>query len=119
MLDLREVTEKDIETLFYKRDPADIPRVLYENGNAIVYCSTHDIAKSMFKWLANKWYKVDWHFEENEEIDSEALAVFYKELEDNYWEDYYNRIEDERKRWCPKHSGAERYGCIECYYEKR
>ncbi len=119
VLELREVTEKDIETLFYERDPADIPRVLYENGNAIVYCSTHDVAKSMFEWLANKYYKVDWHLEENEEMDSEALAAFYKELEDNDWEEYYNRIEEEQERWCPRHSGAERYGCIECYYERR
>jgi hypothetical protein len=119
VLDLRGVTEKDIETLFYERDPADIPRVLYENNNAIVYCSTHDIAKSMFEWLDNKYYNVDWHLEENEEMDSEALAAFYKELEDNHWEEYYNRIEEERERWCPRHCGGERYGCMECYYERR
>ena len=123
MLDLRGVTEKDIETLFYDRDPVDVPRVLYENGNAIVYCSTHDVAKSMFEWLANKYYTVDWHLEENEEIDSEALEAFYKELEDNdiavYYDKYYNDIEEERERWCSRHYGAERYGCIECRYERR
>lgn len=119
VLDLRGVTEKDIETLFYYRDPADVPRVLYENGNAIVYCSMHTIAKSMFEWLFLKQYNVAWHIEEGTEVDKNAMAAFYNECDDKYWEDYYNNIEEERERWCHRHHGEERYGCIGCRYERR
>jgi hypothetical protein len=121
-LNLVGVTEEDIETLFYHEDPVAIPRILYEDGVAIVHCLTHEVAASLYEFLLLKRYDVAWHLDEwMSEVD------FTEEEKDPYWADWSWTDEDdasdefyqEMSRRCPRHYMDYKDNCYDCLQDMR